>query len=124
MQTEAERIAQGLAEAWSSRDVDKIASFFTEDCLFEDVCTGKTYQGQEELKAMARSVFNVDPDLTLEIESLFAVDDWIGCEWIETGRRAGKRFSLRGASIVELREGKISREAMYSHFDGATWLDA
>jgi hypothetical protein len=31
---------------------------------------------------------------------------------------------MRGASIGELREGKISREAVYSHFDGAVWLDA
>lgn len=123
MQSQAETLAEGLAEAWSSGDAEKIASFFTEDCVFEDVCNGEVCYGHEELKARAKAVFKADPDLKLKIESLFATEDWIGCEWTETGTRKGKKFSMRGASIVELQRGKISREAVYCHFDGAVWVD-
>jgi len=38
--------------------------------------------------------------------------------------QSGKRFSVRGASIVDLHEGKIRRESIHAHFDGATWFDA
>ncbi len=62
--------------------------------------------------------------MKLEIESLVAAGHWIGADWIETGAQSGKRFWLRCASIVELHEGKINQEAIYTHFDGATWFDA
>jgi len=124
MATDVEKIAEGLAAAWSSGDVEKIASFFTDDCIFEDVCAGAVCRGQEELKARARVIFARVPDLKLELKSLFGAGDWVGCEWIETGTQKGKRFSLQGASIVELHESKIKRESIYAHFDGATWFDA
>ncbi len=124
MWTDVDRIAEGVVAAWSSGDVEKLASFFTDDCVYEDVCSGAVYEGQQELKARAKAILDRVPDLKLEITSLFAAGDWIGAEWIEPGTQNGKRFSLRGASIVELHEGKIQREAIYAHFDGATWFDA
>ncbi len=123
MQTEVNRIAEGLAAAWSSADVEKIASFFTDDCIFEDVCVGAVCHGKEKLKDRAKAIFVSIPDLKLEIKTLFANGDWVGCEWIETGTQNGKRFSVRGASIVELRKDKIRRESIYCHFDSATWFD-
>ena len=124
MATDAERIMKDYFAALNSHDVEKIASFFTDDCIFEDVCGGAVYRGQEALKAQARAVLTAVPDLHLKIESLFAAGDWLGCEWIETGTKAGRRFSVRGASIVELEGNKVRRESMYCHFDGATWLDS
>ena len=124
MPTDVERIAEGLGAAWWSGDVEKIASFFTVDCVYEAVCHGFLYSGQEQLKAMASAILDAIPDLKLELKSLFAAGDWLAAQWIETGTQNGKRFSLPGASIVELHEGKIKREAIYTHFDGATWFDA
>ncbi len=123
MQADVDKIAEGLAAAWSSADVEKIASFFTDDCVFEDVCVGEVCRNKEELKDRANAIFAKVLDLKLEIKSLFASGDWVGCEWIETGTQNGKRFSVRGASIVELRGGRIKRESIYCHFDGATWYD-
>ncbi|KPK67102.1 hypothetical protein AMJ87_13920 [candidate division WOR_3 bacterium SM23_60] len=123
MPTDVNRIAQGLAAAWSSVDAEKIVSFFADDCVFEDVCVGYVCHGKEELKNRANAIFAKVLDLKLEIKSLFANGEWIGCEWIETGTQTGKRFSVRGASIVQLRDGKIIRESIYCHFDGATWFD-
>jgi ketosteroid isomerase-like protein len=115
---------EGLAAAWSSGDAEKIASFFTEDCIFEDVCNPALYRGQEALKTLAREVFSAIPDLKLHVTSFFSQGNRVGVEWVETGMRAGKRFTLRGASMAELRGDKFSRETMYCHFDGATWLDS
>jgi len=124
MSSRAKAVAEGLAHAWSSGDVDKIASFFTEDCVFEDVCSGQAFRGQEALRAQARSVLAAVPDLRLDITSAFGEDGWIGAEWVETGTIDGRRFSLRGASIALMEGEKLSRESMYTHFDGATWFDA
>jgi hypothetical protein len=124
MPTDVERAAEGLGAAWSSRDVEKIASLFTLDCVYEDVCNGPVYRGQEQLKAMGSAILDAIPELRLELKSLFAAGEWPAAEWIETGTQNGRRFSLAGASIVELHQGKIKREAIYAHFDGATWFDA
>lgn len=116
-------LVEGVAIAWSSGKVEKIASFYTDDCLFEDVCSGGSYKGQEALKTMANAVFVAIPDFKLKIISLFSKGDWLGCEWINTGSKDGKRFSVKGASIIELEKSKIKRESIYCHFDGATWFD-
>ena len=123
MSNRALLIAEGLASAWSSGDANKIASFFTEDCFYEDVCQGHTLRGQEALKAQAEAVLALIPDLRLRITSAFGEGQWIGAEWIETGTRDGRKFSLRGASICKLEGEKLSRESFYAHLDGATWLD-
>jgi ketosteroid isomerase-like protein len=123
MSDRARNIVEGLAAAWSSGDVEKILSFFTDDGVFEDVCNGVVFHGQEELKANFNDVLAAVPDLRLKIETLVATGNQLGCEWVETGMRNGRRFSLRGASIAELEGNKVRRESMYSHFDGATWLN-
>lgn len=123
MDNKIRSLAEDVAAAWSSHNVEKIASFFTEDCLFEDVCCGNSYRGQEAFKAQAKAVIAAVPDLQLKIESVFSEGDWMGGEWIETGTQDGKRFSVRGASILVLEKGKIKRESMYCHFDGAIWFD-
>jgi len=124
MAGEAEALTAGLAAAWSKGDVDGIVSFFTDDCVFEDVCSGVAHRGKEALRAEAKRVVEAVPDLRLEVVSAFGAGDWVAGEWVESGTEDGRRFSLRGASILETRGDKISRESMYTHFDGATWLDA
>jgi len=116
-------LIEGVAAAWSSSNPEKVASFYTDDCLFEDVCSGDSYRGQEALKTQANVVFTTITDFQIKIVFLFSEGDWLGCEWIETGSKDGKRFSVRGASILELEKNKIRRESIYCHFDGATWFD-
>jgi len=124
MTAEAEALTAGLAAAWSRGDVEGIVSFFTDDCVFEDVCGRAVHRGREALRAEAKRVVESDPDLRLEVVSVLGVGGWVAGEWVQTGTQGGRRYSLRGASILEVRDGKISRESMYTHFDGATWLDA
>jgi len=81
------------------------------------------HRGREALRAEAKRVVESEPDLRLEVMSVLGVGGWVAGEWVQTGTQGGRRYSLRGASILEVRGGKISRESMYTHFDGATWLD-
>ncbi len=117
-------MAEELAAAWSCGDVEGVAACFTEDGVFEDVCGKTLHAGHDALKALARKVFSAIPDVKLTITSFMCEGNRMAVEWVQTGTEAGKRFSLPGVSIAEVREGKLSREAMYCHWDGATWLDA
>jgi steroid delta-isomerase-like uncharacterized protein len=122
MATDVERMIEDYVAAWSSGDVEKIASFLTDDCVFENVGGGTVYRGHEELEAFARDTFASIPDFKIEVKSFFVAGDWVGAEWIQSGTYTGelvgievigKNFSGRGASIIELHKGKIRREAIY-----------
>jgi len=122
MGTDVERMIRDYAAAWSSGDVEKVASFLTDDCVIENLGGGVIYRGQEEIKAWVRDNFASIPDLKIEVKSLFVAGEWAGYEWIQSGTYTGEvggvpvtdqKFSGRGASIIELREGKIKREALY-----------
>ena len=110
--------------AWNFHDTEKIAGFFTEDGVHEDVAVGSIFHGKSELKAGLDPLFAACPDFKLELKTLFVAGNWVGQEWVMTGTQTGdlnvinipatgKRFSIRGASITRLRDGKIARNTDY-----------
>jgi steroid delta-isomerase-like uncharacterized protein len=121
MAEKTQKTIHELIAAISSHDVEKMASLFTEDCLYEDVALGSAMHGREALKTGYRNLFSSIPDFKLELESLFIADDWVGSEWVMTGTPiTGENFSIRGASISQLQGGKIKRNADY--YDPASLL--
>jgi steroid delta-isomerase-like uncharacterized protein len=123
MASDAEKMMKNSLAAWNSHDVDKILTFFTDDCIYEDVALGVVNHGKKELKAFINSMFVDFPDVKLEGKTAFQAGDWAGVEWVMTGTFAhssipgmpatGKKFSIRGASVQELRKGKIRRNSDY-----------
>lgn len=125
-----ERVFNGWAAAWSSRDPEKLLALFTDDCLFEDVTFNVVTRGKEELRGFANSAFTAVPDFKLELTRQFATSEWAAVEWVMSGTHegdfpgmpaTGQRFSsVRGSSILELEAGKIRRESDY--WDAATFM--
>ena len=118
--------AQGLVEhwasVWSSRNVAKVVSIFTDDCVYEDVTMGAVNHGKTELETFARAIFEAFPDFTIYLTSQFDAGSWAGAEWTMSGTHkgdlpglpaTGKRFSIRGATVFELQGGKIRRVSDY-----------
>jgi steroid delta-isomerase-like uncharacterized protein len=123
MTNDIEKIIKDWAAAWNSHDSDKTISFYTDDCVLEDNGLGVVCHGKKELAALCKSTFIDIPDLRFESKSLFNTGNWVAWEWTMTGTQAhssnpaipatGKRFSVRGASIIEIHNGKIRRETDY-----------
>jgi steroid delta-isomerase-like uncharacterized protein len=114
MTEEAKRVLHDVVAAVNSHDVEKMALFFTDDCLYEDVASGGVMRGTEALKAAYRDVFAEIPDFRLEVVSLFIAGDWAGSEWVMTGTSTtGKSFSTRGVSVIELEGLKVKRHRDY-----------
>ena len=122
MAIDMKKVAKDLIGAWNSHDVDKIASFFTDDCVYEDLAFGMVARGKKEINDFLKVTFVWSPDLKFELKSFFGAGGRTATEWVMTGTHAGelpgmpatgKSFSLRGVSISEQREGKISRNTDY-----------
>lgn len=126
---QTEKMFREYLATWNTHDLDKIVSFFTDDCVYENLAREQTYRGKDELKAWANGAFVGIPDFKLEVKSLFVSGDWAACEWVMTGTQTGdlpglpatgKSFSVRGSTIVQLKGGKILRNSDY--WDMATFL--
>ena len=70
-QTDIEQWIKGEYEAWSMHDVEKILSFYTEDCIYEDIATGEISHGKEEFRAFITDTLKTIPDLKIETTSFF-----------------------------------------------------
>ena len=121
MATDVKSILEDYCDAVNSHDVERIASFFTDDGIFEDVPRG-IYRGKEQIKANFDSEFASMPDLKVELKTLFVAGDWAGGESVMTGTNTGdlpmlpatnKSVSVRAASIFEMRGNKIKRNSNY-----------
>jgi steroid delta-isomerase-like uncharacterized protein len=119
------------ASAWSSNDAGKLLPLFTEDVVYEDVTFGAVNKGSDNLRKFATGAFDSFADMTFELKTRFvSADGQRGAmEWVWRGRQTkdfprlpatNKPFEVRGATVVEFREGKINRN--YDYWDLATYM--
>jgi steroid delta-isomerase-like uncharacterized protein len=116
--------------AWNSHDVDKIAKFYTDDCIKEDVAVGVRATGKEAMNAVNRGAFAAVPDMKIELGLIISSGNKAATEWTMSGSYSGKQpgapavvgrpFSMKGATIMQLRDGRISRVSDY--WDSALFL--
>ena len=125
---EAQRVGQAWCDAWNSLDVARFSTAFTDDIFYEDVPAGITSHNTAEVRDYAQSYFTAIPDFHFDCFNAFLSDGHGSIEWngsgtddIHTGfTKTGKLFSVRGVSVIEVRDGKISRSVDY--YDLATTM--
>jgi steroid delta-isomerase-like uncharacterized protein len=126
-----QRALDQWAVAWSSSDVDKLLPLFTDSIVYEDVTLGAVSHGGNELRDFATATFGGFADMKFELKSrVVAADGKSGAmEWVWRGRQTkdfpglpatNKPFEIRGATVVEFTDGKISRNSDY--WDLATYM--
>ena len=114
-QAGAPSILDAYGTAWSSGDVAQVAALYTVDAERDDVPTGTVSRGQAEIEAFASGLFAMDSDVRLEVTDGFVGETWAVVEWTFSGihQSTGGEVTFRGASVLELVDGKISRETDY-----------
>lgn len=111
-----------LAAAWTAHDVEKLLSLCTDDCLYEDVALGAVNRGKGELRSFANGVFAAFPDFKMHVICALVTGNGAAMEWTMSGTHRGdlpgmaatnKPFTVRGASMCEIQEGRIKRISDY-----------
>jgi steroid delta-isomerase-like uncharacterized protein len=127
MAIDKEKLVGDWFAAWNSGDAERIARFYADDGIFDQVPSGRVSRGKNELVATFRSIFVDYPDLKCEPKAVFYSPDAICGEFVMSGTHAqtdspasatGKRISVRVGYSVELRNDKIKRHTDY--FDRLT----
>lgn len=118
-------IAEKWIAAWNSRNPDKMLPLFTDDIFYEDVAFGEVSHGSAELRKFAASELEGVPDLELKLLRSNIHNGHGTIEWVFSGTdkgvfKTGKKFSVRGVSVIDVRDGKISRNLDF--YDSATLM--
>ena len=119
-----EGIARSFMEAWSEHDIDKLTALFAEECLYEEVASGRKYTNRKDIGNYASSTISGVPDTKFEIVEIAASGDVALVEWIWKGTNSvgwpdmgipatNEYFELRGASVLKIEKGLIVRASDY-----------
>ena len=117
------KMIQQSFDAWNAHDVDKVASFYTSDVTYEDVPFAVQAHGTADFKKLVQGFYDSVPDLKLELVDCKSDEKGGWVEWTFSGTdkglfKTGKKFSVRGASVFQLRGNKVSANKDY--YDAAT----
>src|SRR5215831_9803639 len=120
---EGNQFAERWITAWNSHDSAKVVPLFTADVVYEDVAFGEINHGTEELKKFSGEFFLAVPDLNMQLAECSIEGNHGSIEWLMSGTdkgvfKTGKKFKVRGVSIITLDHGKISRNLDY--YDSAS----
>jgi steroid delta-isomerase-like uncharacterized protein len=116
-------VAEKWIAAWNSHNPDKLLALFTDDIAYEDVAFGEVSHGTAEVRKFVTAEVEAIPDLELKLLRANIHGGHGTIEWTFSGTdkgvyKTGKKFSVRGVSVIDMRDGKISRNLDF--YDSAT----
>jgi ketosteroid isomerase-like protein len=107
-----------IAAAFNSRDVDRIASYFTDDCTFFMATgpepDGRTVRGKAALRKVLGDRFKVIPDMRWDHLYEYVCDNHAVSVWMVTGKsKDGTVLNYRGCDLWEFRDGLVLNKDTY-----------
>lgn len=109
-----------LCEAFNAHDLDRVMTFFADDCVLEmprgPKPWGTRLEGKQNVRAALASRFEGLPDVHYGDDEHFvdaAANAGIS-KWSLTGTsRDGKKTEVRGCDFYTFRDGKVVRKDSY-----------
>lgn len=111
-------LLQRINDAFNSRDIDRIMSFFADDATFlmargPEPC-GRRVHGKEAIRKVLADRFEVVQGMNWEHIDLFVCGNRAVTVWTVTGRSDdGEVLNYRGCDLYEFRDGKIINKDTY-----------
>jgi ketosteroid isomerase-like protein len=114
------RILDELCDAFNAHDLDRIMSFFAEDCVLEmprgSQPWGTRFEGKADVRAGLATRFEGLPDVHYgEAEHFVDTAAQTGMsKWLLTGTaRDGTKKKVRGCDFYTFRDGMVIRKDAY-----------
>jgi steroid delta-isomerase-like uncharacterized protein len=118
----SEEIARSYFDAIARHDVDAIASHYSPDVVIDWLGQG-IFRGPGEMSEFFKSFFAAIPDAEMITERVVGGDNVAVVEWRMRGNftgsplfgieAPGKWIEQRGCDVIELADGKITRNTAY-----------
>ena len=110
--------AQAILEAFNAHDLDKVMSFFAEDCSLDMPRGadpwGKRFVGKPAVREGLAGRFQGLPDVHYGDARHWGGRNMVVSEWLLTGTKPdGERVEVRGCDHYEFRSGQVIRKDSY-----------
>jgi hypothetical protein len=94
--------------------IEKILEIYADKFLFEDTSSMQSITTRTSLRTYYNQLFNL-PGVCFSDIGIFESDHFAAIEWTWSGLNLlnDNIYHVRGVSIMELSEGKVSRESIY-----------
>lgn len=121
----AEAVVEAYLAAWNAHDSAKAASHFADNVVYFDASVGKPVEGKEAAKTgVIDNFLKAVPDAKWTMRGAPVVQgDRVSFEWEFSGTNTGawadgtaatgKKFSITGASMFTVKDGKIVAQSDY-----------
>ena len=98
---------------WDTGDIGKVMSYFSEDIVYEDVPKAEIAKGAGAVKVFVEKFFSDYSGIRLAVDSVTVGKKGAAAEWTMSGGSGKEAWSIRGASVMEHKGGKISKVTDY-----------
>lgn len=105
---------------WTGNNPDKLLAFYTEDAFYLDPANTDGIKGKEPLEEYFRKLLQRNPDWVWKADEVIPTEKGFTLKWKAEIPLSNKTLTIFGLDIVELKEGKISRNEVF--FDRHEWL--
>ena len=108
--------------AWTGNDPEQLLQFYADNVTYVDPAHPEGLKGQEQLKPYLEKLLAANPNWVWEVVEVFPTRHGFTLKWRATIPVGKKHLVEYGMDIVELENGKITRNEVY--FDRSRWLEA
>ena len=127
-QLSPQAVIEGLQAAVNRHDLEGMLALFDPGYRSEQPAhPERAFGGREQVRKNWSALFDSVPDLRSELLGVVSAGDTAWAEWHWHGRRSdGTRFAMRGVTIGEIREGRITWMRLYMELveEGGEGIDA
>jgi hypothetical protein len=112
---EIETFNRAWLQAWTEKDVPRLAAFYAEDCLYKDAQTAGGLKGRAALAGYLEGLFAATPPMAYEADEVWPIQGGFCGRWCCAIGEAGAIGRLRGFDLVILRDREIVLNEVYVH---------
>ena len=115
----AEAAVTAYYSALAEGDAAAAAALYSPRVVFQDTTrTGKAGGAQEAIAWLTKAA--AVPHMTMELKSVIAGRGFAVARWVASGDTSGGVYvGVRGATVFEVRDGKIVRQTIYYNSEGS-----
>jgi ketosteroid isomerase-like protein len=103
-------------EAFNQHDADALATWLTDDTVFEDTSPapdGHRIEGKAAVVEFWRGWFSRNAEAVFEAEDVIVTGDRAVVRWVYRKPRNGQPWHLRGVDVFTVRDGKVAAKLAY-----------
>lgn len=104
---------QAYYQALEDHQMTKLEKFYASNIVYEDVATGDVVKGRKQARIFVKSFLESSPGLKVKASHIIVDESSAAVEWLMSGGSGKDAWSVRGASVIEHKNGLMTRISDY-----------